>query len=48
MSNSINSINNINNINVIDFLSKLESNLDASINTFQEINKNRISDLEKL
>lgn len=36
------------NINVIDFLSKLDSNLDMSINTFQEINKNKISDLETL
>lgn len=34
--------------NIIDFLLKLESNLDISINNFQEINKNKVYDLEKL
>ena len=37
-----------NTVNVLEFLTKLDSNLDMSINSFQEINKNKISDLEKL
>jgi hypothetical protein len=37
-----------NNINILEFLSKLHANLEMSINSFQEINKNKISNLETL